>query len=96
MRKTIMKSKSKRALMIAAIALLFFVGLNSKAQRASKTTWEYRVVTTSSPSGLLPSSLKELNELGDEGWEMVTVVSEDVVHGTLHQTKLTYYLKRPT
>lgn len=49
--------------------------------------WEYKKVYDPSES--------KLNELGDEGWELVSVVAD--VSGTAYETSSTIYtyLKRP-
>ena len=65
--------------------------------------WEYRIVTT---SGADEDDEAALNELGAEGWELVTVLASEVYVGEENEdeeeeeefeeteTVLTYYLKR--
>jgi len=89
-----MKLKSKILLMIAAVALLCLVGLSSKAQRASRTRWEYKLVTVYGFPEVVQPSLQQFNDLGAEGWELVTMRSENLVHGDPRQAKLVYYFKR--
>ena len=48
-----------------------------------RQTWEYKVISVD-PTG---SKTDDLNELGADGWELVTV--------TLWNSWLFYFLKRP-
>ena len=90
-----MKIQSKIALVIAVVALLCVVGWTSKAERPSRTDWEYKAITVWTTPDAPVTNLKQLNDMGGEGWEMVTVMSEDVLRGSLRQSKLTCYFKRP-
>jgi hypothetical protein len=89
------KLKSRIALAIAAIALLCFVGFSSKAERPSKTTWEYKLVTVYGYHELPPLSLQRFNDLGADGWELVTIRSDEVLRGDKRELNLVYYFKRP-
>lgn len=90
-----MQLKWKIALMTAVLAFLCLVGWSSKAEHSSRSNWEYKAIVTWRHPNAPPENLKQLNDLGDEGWELVTVTSEDVVRATTHQLKFTYYFKRP-
>ena len=89
-----MKSKPRILLVIAAVALLCLVGWSSAGQNSSKAEWEYKVLTAYGyPETPLPN-LTQLNELGKEGWELVTTRSEELQRGDRRQIKLEYYFKR--
>jgi hypothetical protein len=86
--------KLKIALVIAAIALLCVVGWSSKAESSSRDQWEYKLVTKYRYHDVSPQNVTEFNDLGSDGWELVTVLSEDVVRGNHRQIKVSYYFKR--
>lgn len=91
-----MNIRSKIALVVAVVVVLCVVGWNSKAQNSSGDDWEYKIVTVWGHPDLPDANLKQLNDLGDEGWEMVTLESENLMRGNTRQTKRTYYFKRPS
>jgi Domain of unknown function (DUF4177) len=67
-------------LLIAMTVLLCVVGWAGLAQeRKTQPAWEYKVIGHGTASGE-----KELNEFGQQGWELVSVTNDGV----------TYYLKR--
>ena len=85
------------ATVVAVFALGMFVGYNNNGRSVdslvvdsafaqsggvSVTRWEYKVVGYDG-SGFLDEREKEFNQIGSEGWELVTV------YGTAH------YFKRP-
>ena len=81
-----MKAKLNRTAIVLALCLLFFVGWTARGQKQGaapaaappRVTWEYKVVSE--------SDKVSLNEMGAQGWELVTVVmggAQDV-----------YYFKR--
>ena len=86
--------KNKIALVIAVIALLGVVGWSSKAESASRDNWEYKLVTKHQYHDASPLSLNEFNDLGSEGWELVTVLTAEVVHVNQRHLKVSYYFKR--
>jgi hypothetical protein len=90
-----MRIKSIVALAIAAVVLLFVAGWTSKAEQASRNNWEYTAVTVFHHPEIMQPNMKELNDLGDEGWEMVTAVTAEVTRANTRQIKLTCYFKRP-
>jgi hypothetical protein len=60
--------------LIATVALVLFglvgwTGYGQRPQRAAQVTWEYRVVYV---PGVRNMSEKAMNELGAQGWELVT------------------------
>ncbi len=69
--------KNKVALTLLLICLLALVGWTTQR----RTQWEY--TTTTSTIG----KPAELNKLGAEGWELVTVLTDGL--------SATYFLKRP-
>jgi hypothetical protein len=81
-----MKAKLNWTAIVLALGLLFFAGWTARGQKQStpaaaappRVTWEYRVVSESEKI--------TLNDMGAQGWELVTVVmggAQDV-----------YYFKR--
>ena len=90
-----MNIRSKIALVVAVVVLLFLVGWTSRAEQPSKTDWEYKAVTIWHNPDVMQPNMKELNDLGDDGWELVQAIPSDDTHGNSHHTKLTCYFKRP-
>ena len=83
------------ALALVLLALLFLVGWTSRAERPSKTDWEYKAVTVWQSVDMINPNMNDINNIGDDGWELVTIIPNDTQRGNLHQTRLTYYFKRP-
>ena len=81
--------KTKSQWLLAVIALLFIVGLTVYGQNRSsaKVSWEYKSVFSSSGS-----IEYVLNNLGEEGWELVTIDLNATDKNGLQGR--TYYLKR--
>jgi hypothetical protein len=90
-----MNIRSKLALVIGVVVLLCVAGWTSRAENPSKTDWEYKMVTIRHHPNVPQQNLKQFNDLGDEGWELVTVNTENDPIGNVPQTKLTCYFKRP-
>ena len=86
--------KLKIALAIAAIALFCVVGWNSKAQSPSKDFWEYTVITYYGSTGPILADMNQLNKAGAQGWELVTLHSEELTTGAHKQLRVYYFLKR--
>lgn len=87
-----MKTKSQWVLLFAGVALLCLVGWvnSSGAQSSARANWEYKVLTSYGGINVSSSDVTELNKLGAEGWELVTIREGD-------QTKsrrTDYHLKR--
>lgn len=89
-----MRMRSKITLIVAAIAMLCFAGWSSRAQNSSKTLWEYKVLTAYGTNDTPPPDVSQFNRLGDEGWELVTALSEQSVRGDKRQIKIDYFFKR--
>jgi hypothetical protein len=89
-----MKIKSKIALVIAVVALLFLVGWTSRAEQPP-TDWEYKTLSVWQHVDVSQPNLKQFNDMGDEGWELVQVISMGPVRNDNNQLKLTCYFKRP-
>ena len=88
--------KFKIALVIAAIALVCLVGWSSKAESFSRDQWEYKLVTKYQYHDTAPQNVNEFNDLGSDGWELVTVLTTDVANSAHRQIKVSYYFKRRT
>ena len=90
-----MKIKSQWALIAAVVVvLLCLVGWNSRAQSATRATWEYKVITTYGTTDTPAPNLTQFNQMGDDGWELVTVRSEDFNRGGANQRRAEYFFKR--
>jgi hypothetical protein len=74
---------NRRLLILVVVSVLFLAGWTLQ----TKTVWEYKVVNSN--KGTPP---KELNELGAEGWELVTV--RDPIFGG-NSLNAEYIFKRP-
>jgi hypothetical protein len=83
---------SKLVLVVAAITLLCFIAWSSQGQGSSRRTWEYKVITVYGTAGTPPPNLTQFNDMGSQGWELVTVLSESV--SEKRQIKVEYYFKR--
>jgi hypothetical protein len=86
-----MKSNLRLLLIAAALGLVAVFGWSVRGQqRASpRLVWEHKIV----PS-YLGDNQDELTRLGAQGWELVSVRTEDKFTGNFKQTEVTYYLKR--
>lgn len=83
--------KRLRLILLATVLLLTVVGWTSygQRQRATQTNWEYKVVFA---PGARAMTEKMLNDLGAQGWELVTfqqINQEGVTIGAGN-----YYFKR--
>jgi hypothetical protein len=69
-----MRARKLLLAVIAALLLLCAVGWTGYAQRgrAKRTEWEYKAYLFGNPY-VDDRALKEINELGAEGWELVGV-----------------------
>jgi hypothetical protein len=78
--------KQQAYIVLVVIALLCAIGWtgHSQQKRESRTTWEFTTVYTE----------QEANNLGAQGWDLVTVRSDlDVREGT-GNSRPTFHLKR--
>jgi hypothetical protein len=73
---------------IAFYSLVTFARQDQK-QAPPKPIWEHKVVVETTTHRTV-----DLNKLGAEGWELVTVRSDEETMGNFHQTRVYYYLKR--
>ena len=92
-----MKNKIYLSLVVVAFLVsIISVSWTVSAQKASsaKQTWEYKIVTLYGTDTLPPPNLTQFNQMGNEGWELVTVLSEEYTVGSLKQRKADYYFKR--
>jgi hypothetical protein len=80
--------KTKYAALLGLLLILCFLGLTIQGQKQTpaRTTWEYKSLFSS--SGDLAYVL---NDLGAQGWELVTI---DVNSNKNGLKGATYYLKR--
>ena len=83
-----MRLKRRWVLIFAALALFAALGWSSHARSVSKTTWEYKVVSSRTPT------FPEINEIGAEGWELVSVVTVENRIGDVVNVRKEYYFKR--
>jgi hypothetical protein len=85
-----MKLNTRLLLLVAAISLVTFFGWSVQGQKtpAPKVLWEHAVVNSTGDNSA------RLSQLGAEGWELVTVRSEEKFTGNFRQMEVTYYLKR--
>ncbi len=92
-----MKNKINLLLVVIAIFTgLISVGWTVSAQKtnSAKQMWGYKVVTVYSTNDLPQADLEQLNQLGTEGWELVTILHEKFDRNGSQQHKAEYYFKR--
>ncbi len=57
-------------------------------------TWEYKIINIRSENYRLdPNAVKDLNALGDEGWELVSITSVNFKSGATDNIAMVF--KRP-
>ena len=82
-------------LILAIVAVFWLASWTSRAKPSSTIFWEYKVISTYGPSVTNPPpNLQQLNNAGDEGWELVEIRSGDFPNTGSHQVRTDYYLKR--
>jgi hypothetical protein len=88
--------KNKIYLSLALVAMLCLVGWTGFAQKSShaRLAWEYKVVAVYGTTELPPVNLTQFNQMGAEGWELVSILSEDFTRNGSQQRKAEYYFKR--
>ena len=85
-----MKSKTSQVLLVTALvvgSLLCWTAYGQE-KKGPKVVWEYNVVLFNG------DNMAQLNQLGAQGWEMVSVRTQEEQLGDFRQTKVYYYLKR--
>ncbi len=91
--------KNKIYLSVALIAIfLGSIGWSVSAQKTNSAnqTWEYKVITVYGTNDILPpASSNQLNRMGTEGWELITILPEQSTRNGSQQRKAEYYFKRP-
>ena len=83
-----MKMKTQWLLVGIVAVLLCWIGWRTQAQNSGKDLWEYRVVSA------FESFTINMNELGAQGWELVTIHTEEKTVGTSTQRTNHFYFKR--
>ena len=87
-----MRTKSQWVLLTVGVALLCLAGWGgSGAQSSARANWEYKVFTSYGGINVATSDLVELNKLGAEGWELVTIREGEQ---TKSPRRTDYHLKR--
>jgi hypothetical protein len=63
-------------------------------ERAAMTKWEYKIINIRSENYRLdPNSATQLNQLGEEGWELVSITSVNFKTGATDNIAMVF--KRP-
>ncbi len=90
-----MKNKIYLSLVVVAI-LIGSIGWTASAQKtnSAKQTWEYKTITVFGVDDLPPTSVEQLNRLGNEGWELVTILYQESDRNPSQRRKAEYYFKR--
>jgi hypothetical protein len=86
--KEFMRSRAYWIAILMAIVFLSLFGWSMRGQGSSKTVWEYKYVKVGDNN----LAEKQLNELGAQGWELVTVVPR--MSEGINYDGGVYYLKR--
>lgn len=87
----------KNKIYLSLIVITVFLGLAGWTASAQKTnftkqTWEYKVITEYGTNDLPPVNQDKLNKMGDEGWELITILSKQSTRS--QQVNAEYYFKR--
>ncbi len=90
-----MKNKIYLSLAIIAV-LLGSIGWTVSAQKTGSATqtWEYKVITVYGTNDLPPANPDQLNQMGTQGWELVTILPEQSTRNGSQQRKAEYFFKR--
>jgi hypothetical protein len=85
-----MKTSKINLLLLAIIVVASVLCWNvySAEKARNQTVWEYKVVRS------MGDNIAQLSELGNQGWELTSLRTEEEVHGSFRQTNIYYYLKR--
>lgn len=74
---------------VFVLVALCWAGWSSRAQTSSRTAWEYRVVEGYNYVAI------SLDDLGAQGWELITIESKEKPFGASRTITNYYYFKRP-
>ncbi len=87
-----MKYKLYSIVLIAMLAVgsVFCWNVYAQKKQSPTTVWEYNIVAT-----INGDNRNQLSELGNDGWELTSVRTEDRMIGNFREQKVFYYLKRP-
>jgi hypothetical protein len=67
---------------------------DSKGKEGEMTRWEYKIINIRSENYRLdPNAVSQLNELGDDGWELVGLTSVNFKSGATDNIAMVF--KRP-
>lgn len=86
-----MKTKIRLIAVVAIVAfgLVGWTGYGQRPQRVAQTIWEYKVLYV---PGVRTMSEKAMNDLGAQGWELVTYQAINNEGGTIGAGN--YFFKR--
>ena len=89
--------KNKIYLLLVVIAVVLgSISWTVSAQKtnSAKQTWEYKTITVFGVDSLPPTSAEQLNRLGSEGWELVTILYQESNSNPSQRHRAEYYFKR--
>jgi hypothetical protein len=102
-----MRSRLCIALLVMPVTLAFVFGpcwISAQDKTPSRAKWEYKIVQsfakeigTSTGPAVVPGTIseKELNALGDQGWELFKVSDGQPILKGSNFSATVYYFKRP-
>lgn len=84
-----MKIKTQWLLVVIVTVFLCWIGWRTQAQNSARDLWEYKVVSVLRPSTI------NMNELGVQGWELVTIRTEEETFGnSIKRTDYLYFKRK--
>jgi hypothetical protein len=93
-----MRERSSWLLLLVMVAFFCLSSWTSGAKSSpptTKTTWEYKVVSTYvNPAAPPATNPTELTNAGMEGWELIAIRSGNYSEARSNQVRLDYYFKR--
>jgi hypothetical protein len=78
-------------LLLLVLSTLALIGWGARAHGASRVIWEYKIDTS---HGVLRASPQKMNELGAEGWELISVLETEERVGNVVNARREYIYKR--
>ena len=82
-------------MVLVVVAVFCLSSWNTGVNRSTKTTWEYKVISTYGPSETNPPpNVAELNNAGLQGWELVAIRSGNFPEANSKQVRTDYYFNR--